>query len=112
MDEPDGVRKKHAKPIPRVGGIAIVLAYVATYAIALALPFSYTAVLYRALPNVFQLSLVAGVVFLTGVLDDMIGLNPRQKLIGLGGAAMLAYAVGIRVNIQLFHGLPHWPWLG
>ena len=112
MDEPDGVRKKHAKPIPRVGGIAIVLAYVATYAIALALPFSYTAVLYKALPHVFQLSLVAGVVFLTGVLDDMIGLNPRQKLIGLGGAAMLAYAVGIRVNIQLFHGLPNWPWLG
>ena len=39
LDHPDGTRKKHASPIPRVGGIAIVIAYVATFAIALALPF-------------------------------------------------------------------------
>jgi len=112
LDQPDGVRKKHLKPIPRVGGIAIVLAYVSTFAIALALPFSYTSVLYRALPNILELSLVAGVVFMTGVLDDMIGLSARQKLIGIGGAAILAYAVGIRVDIHLFHGLPNWHWLG
>ena len=36
LDHPDGLRKKHASPIPRVGGIAIVTAYVATFAIALA----------------------------------------------------------------------------
>ena len=112
LDHPDGGRKLHVKAVPRVGGIAIVLAYVSTYAIALALPFSYTFVLHRALPQILQLSLIAGVVFLTGVLDDMIGLSARQKLIGLGGAAMLAYAVGIRVDIHLFHGLPSWPWLG
>jgi len=112
LDQPDGIRKKHAKPIPRVGGIAIVVAYVLTFAIALALPFNYTSVLYHALPNILELSLVAGIVFLTGVLDDMIGLNPRQKLIGIGGAAMLAYAGGIRVNINLFHILPNSPWVG
>ena len=112
LDEPDGIRKKHLKAVPRVGGIAIVLAYVSTFAIALALPFSYTFVLYRALPNILQLSLVAGVVFLTGVLDDMIGLSARQKLIGIGGAAMLAYAVGIRVPIRMFNILPDAPWLG
>jgi len=112
LDQPDGVRKKHVKAVPRVGGIAIVLAYVSTFAIALALPFSYTSLLYRALPNILELSLVAGVVFLTGVLDDMIGLSARQKLIGIGGAAVLAYAVGIRVPIHLFNGLPNWPWLG
>jgi len=112
LDQPDGVRKKHLKPIPRVGGIAIVLAYVSTFAIALALPFSYTYVLHRALPNIFELSLVAGIVFMTGVLDDMIGLSASQKLIGIGGAAVLAYAVGIRVDIHLFNGLPNWHWLG
>ncbi len=112
LDHPDGVRKKHSKAVPRVGGIAIVLAYISTFAIALALPFSYTFVLHRALPHILQLSLVAGIVFLTGVLDDMIGLTAKQKLMGLGGAAMLAYAVGIRVDIHLLHGLPNWPWLG
>jgi UDP-GlcNAc:undecaprenyl-phosphate/decaprenyl-phosphate GlcNAc-1-phosphate transferase len=111
MDHPDGVRKKHHKAVPRVGGIAIVLAYVSTFAIALALPFGYTAMLTRAVPQILQLGLVAAIVFLTGVLDDLIGLAAKQKLIGLIGAAMLAYAVGIRVDIHLFNGLPSIPWL-
>jgi UDP-GlcNAc:undecaprenyl-phosphate/decaprenyl-phosphate GlcNAc-1-phosphate transferase len=111
LDHPDGVRKKHLTPVPRVGGIAIVLSYVATFSIALALPFSYTSVLHHALPSILQYSLVAGIVFLTGVLDDMVGLTARQKLIGILGASGLAYAAGIRVDIRLFH-LPSWPWLG
>ena len=38
LDHPDGVRKKHVTPVPRVGGIAIVASYVITFVIALALP--------------------------------------------------------------------------
>ena len=112
LDHPDGQRKKHASPIPRVGGIAIVTAYVATFAIALALPFSYTHVLHQALGNIIPLTLVGSVVFLTGVLDDLIGLNAWQKLLGIGGASVLAYCTGIRVNIHLFPGISAWPWLG
>src|ERR1700722_15230092 len=112
LDHPDGVRKKHASPIPRVGGIAIVMAYVATFAIALALPFSYTQVLHKALPQILELTAVGFVVFLTGVLDDLIGLSAKQKLIGIGAAASFAYASGIRVDIHLLPGLPGWHWLG
>ena len=91
LDHPDGDRKVHAMALPRVGGIAIVISYVATFGIALALPFTYTYVLRDAFPNIVQLSLVAGVVFLTGVLDDLLGLNAWQKLIGIGSAAVLAF---------------------
>ena len=112
LDHPDGVRKTHAKAVPRVGGIAIVLAYAATFVIALVLPFSYTFVLHNALRNIIPLTLVAGIVFLTGVLDDLIGLTAWQKLIGIAGASTLAYFAGIRVEIQLLHSLPAWPWLG
>jgi len=112
LDHPDGVRKKHTTAIPRVGGIAIVIAYVATFAIAFLLPFSYTFVLRKALPNILQLSMVASMVFLTGVLDDLVGLTAWQKLTGLGGASALAYWAGIRVDIHLFHFLPGWPLLG
>jgi len=62
LDHPDGGRKKHATAVPRVGGIAIVLAYVLTFAIALALPFSYTYVLHRALPHILHLVLAGSVV--------------------------------------------------
>ena len=112
LDHPDGGRKLHATALPRVGGIAIVLSYAATFAIALALPFSYTYLLHKALPDILRLSLVGAVVFLTGVIDDLIGLKAKQKLIGIVGASMLAFWGGIRVDIHFLHFLPQWPWLG
>jgi UDP-GlcNAc:undecaprenyl-phosphate GlcNAc-1-phosphate transferase len=112
LDLPDGGRKVHTTPVPRVGGIAIVVAYLATFAIAFSLPFSYTYVLHKALPNILALTLVGSVVFLTGVVDDLFGLTAWQKLIGIGGASVLAYFAGIHVDIQILHGLPAWPGLG
>ena len=111
LDHPDGVRKKHAAAVPRVGGIAIVLAYVFSFAIAFALPFSYTYVLHRALPHILRLVLAGSVVFATGVLDDRLRLSAWKKLMGIAGAAVLAYAAGIRVDIHILHSLPAWPGL-
>src|ERR1700723_3724014 len=111
LDHPDGVRKKHATAVPRVGGIAIVLAYVLTFAIAFALPFSYTSVLRHALPHILRLVLAGSVVFATGVLDDRLCLSAWKKLAGIASAAVLAYAAGIRVDIHILHGLPAWPGL-
>src|SRR5580692_6166084 len=111
LDHPDGVRKKHAAAVPRVGGIAIAVAYLATFAIAFALPFTYTYVLHRALPHILHLALAGSVVFATGVLDDRLRLNAWKKLIGIVGAAVLAYAAGIRVDIHILHSLPAWPGL-
>jgi UDP-GlcNAc:undecaprenyl-phosphate GlcNAc-1-phosphate transferase len=112
LDHPDGGRKLHAGPVPRVGGIAIALSYVATFAIALALPFNYGHVLHKALPDILRLTMVAAVIFFTGVVDDLVGLKAKQKLLGIGGASMLAYWAGIRVNIHSLNHLPEWPWLG
>src|SRR6202167_773860 len=111
LDHPDGVRKKHAAAVPRVGGIAIVLAYISTFAIALALPFTYSYVLHRALPHILHLVLAGSVVFATGVLDDRLRLSAWKKLAGIASAAVLAYAAGIRVDIHILHGLPAWPGL-
>jgi len=111
LDHPDGDRKMHATALPRVGGIAIVISYIATFGLALALPFTYTYVLRNALPNIIQLGLVGGVVFLTGVLDDLLGLNAWQKLIGIASAAVLAFLAGIRVEIHFLQSLPGGPWL-
>ena len=111
LDRPDGIRKRHASPIPRVGGIAIALAYVLTFAVAFVLPFSYRYVLHDGFSTIVKLTLCASVVFLTGLLDDAFGFKASQKLIGIAAAAILAYAAGIRVPINLF-GIPSsWPWV-
>jgi len=112
LDHPDGVRKKHAAPVPRVGGIAIVVSYVITFAVAMALPFADTQHLRHELPNILPLALAASIVFFTGVLDDLIGLAAWQKLIGITGASVLAYFGGMHVEIRSLSGLPSWPWLG
>lgn len=112
LDHPDGVRKKHATPIPRVGGIAIVLSYVTTFVIALALPFTYTARLHSAVSEILPLTLVGFVVFLTGVLDDLVGLAAWQKLAGIAGASVLAYFAGIHVDIHLLQSFHVWPGFG
>jgi UDP-GlcNAc:undecaprenyl-phosphate GlcNAc-1-phosphate transferase len=111
LDHPDGNRKKHASAVPRVGGIAIVGAYVGTFALALVLPFTYGYVLHNALPSIWKLALAASVVFLTGVIDDLVGLKAGQKMIGIGGAAVLAYFANIRVDIHFLHSLSGWHWL-
>jgi UDP-GlcNAc:undecaprenyl-phosphate GlcNAc-1-phosphate transferase len=112
LDHPDGIRKKHVAPVPRVGGIAILLSYVITFGIALALPFTYTQHLHHELHDILPLALAASVVFLTGVLDDLFGLAAWQKLAGITAASVLAYFSGIHVEIQMLRGLPAWPWLG
>ena len=43
VDHPDGGRKRHGSPIPRVGGIAIALSYVMAFGVVLLLPFNYNA---------------------------------------------------------------------
>ena len=93
VDQPDRRRKMHAHPIPRVGGIPIFIAY------ALALyPYPHTpAALANYLPLIQKLAPAATVVFATGLIDDLIGLKPWQKLLGQLVAAYLAYWAGVRV---------------
>jgi UDP-GlcNAc:undecaprenyl-phosphate GlcNAc-1-phosphate transferase len=93
VDQPDRRRKIHAHPIPRVGGIPIFI----SYAFAL-YPYPHTpAALAEYLPLIQKLAPAATVVFATGLIDDLIGLKPWQKLIGQLGAAGLAYWAGVRV---------------
>jgi UDP-GlcNAc:undecaprenyl-phosphate GlcNAc-1-phosphate transferase len=111
LDHPDGHRKKHSGPMPRVGGIAIALSYVGTFAIAFLLPFSYAQILHQALPDIWKLTLVASVIFLTGVLDDLVGLTAWQKLVGILAGCVLAYCSGIRVDLHLLPGFAAYPWI-
>jgi UDP-GlcNAc:undecaprenyl-phosphate GlcNAc-1-phosphate transferase len=98
VDRPDQFRKLHSKPIPRVGGIAIAIAYASSFVIALILPFSYTSTLYPALPHIWQLCLAASLIFATGLTDDLIGLNPKWKLAEQLLAACMAYMAGIQIH--------------
>ena len=98
VDHPDH-RKLHKKPTPRLGGIPIVLSYALAVALVWAFPPAHEHLYIQHKQLLWSLLPAAGIIFLTGLLDDLIGLRPRQKL--LGQAAGSALAVGMGTHIAL-----------
>jgi UDP-GlcNAc:undecaprenyl-phosphate GlcNAc-1-phosphate transferase len=101
-DSPDGVRRLHASPVPRLGGIAV---YLATAIVSTGVFFVGTAVFVpghvvtpddaRMLIGTF---IGASLLFLVGLLDDVRGLPPSAKFIAQVAAALIAYYFGVRLE--------------
>jgi UDP-GlcNAc:undecaprenyl-phosphate GlcNAc-1-phosphate transferase len=96
VDLPSG-RKIHPRPIPRVGGIAIFLAYVLTCGSAL---------LFQALqgqPTLAGLQIAGllgggALIFGMGLLDDLRGLSPGLKFAVQACVGLVAYMCGIGIH--------------
>ena len=108
LDRPDHVRKLHAVATPRTGGVAILASYAGAYALLLALPLSGSGFIAANLGAMWRFMPPVALVFLTGLLDDWLGLRPWQKLLGQLGAAVWAYAAGLRILSMA--GLTAPPW--
>lgn len=86
VDRPGG-RKIHKSPIPRVGGIAL-----------------YLGGLIGALPFLTESSQMLGImlagtfIFLIGLLDDLIDLQPRVKLAGQIFACLILFFFSVKIS--------------
>lgn len=98
VDRPDNGRKLHPRPIPRVGGIVIAISYAAAFAIVLSLPFASDAVR-DVIPSFWAFVPAAELIFITGLLDDIVCLRPWQKLSGQLVAALIAWYAGVRIEV-------------
>ena len=96
VDEPDE-RKIHKNPIPRVGGIAILIAG----AIPLLGMFFWNNRISRIFLQdtslILSLILGGGVIAIVGILDDLFNIRARYKLIGQMGAALIVYSLGMKI---------------
>lgn len=101
VDTPGG-RKSHAGEIARLGGVAIVTGLVfgvgSAWLIQGAVPFEPV--------DLFATILGGGLVFLVGVVDDVVGISALKKLVIEVAAATLVVGMGWKFNVL---GLP---WLG
>lgn len=86
VDKPDQ-RKVHSKTMPRMGGVAVYLAFVAGSLLALPL----------GLP-LMGLLLGATMITLLGIVDDIRGMSPWIKLLGQMASAAMVIPFGIRVE--------------
>jgi UDP-GlcNAc:undecaprenyl-phosphate/decaprenyl-phosphate GlcNAc-1-phosphate transferase len=100
-DMPDGERRIHTRPIPRLGGVAVFACTAGT------LLLFFGAIRLDILPleqRGFLVGLMLGgtLLFATGIVDDVRGLTPRVKLLAQIGASVVAYGFGFRIEtIQL-----------
>jgi UDP-GlcNAc:undecaprenyl-phosphate GlcNAc-1-phosphate transferase len=100
VDRP-GHRKVHAYPIPRVGGIAIAIAYAACLIPGIGAQPEFTGPLWKLLPG-------AAMVFLTGLVDDFFPLKTLLKIAGLVTAASLVFWNGLHIGDLAAQPLPMW----
>jgi UDP-GlcNAc:undecaprenyl-phosphate GlcNAc-1-phosphate transferase len=103
LDEPDE-RKIHEVPVPRLGGVAIAIAFGAALAFAAAVTNDLDTVS-SLRPNRAPAILAgASLLVLVGVIDDVRGMRAMVKLIWQVAAAVLAFALGLSVERL------HLPW--
>lgn len=97
VDEPDGHRKIHKEPIPRVGGIAILLACIGSCS-TVALLSSFNVVPAHAFATTILIAPAAGIIFFIGLADDLFHLSAIQKLAGQTTAAVIVVLAGLRIR--------------
>src|SRR4030043_1968621 len=88
VDRPDGRLKKHKKPMPYLGGIAIYLSFL----LALAFSFEFN-------QEVLGLLLAGTIVVLLGLIDDLGFLKPWVKFTGQMIAVLVLVRSGIFIKL-------------
>ena len=91
VDNPNA-RRVNKKPMPTIGGLGIFVTFNIGAFVLLREQFPTH--------ELFALLLASSVIVLTGLIDDILELNPKQKMFGILIAALIIYFLaGIRMNV-------------
>ncbi len=107
-DAPGG-RRVHRRPTARLGGLGIFWGFGVALALAVYTESSARAALVASGVGTIGLLVGAGLMLITGLLDDVRGLRPVTKLILQVAAASLVYLAGWRVEYVGLPGAGAWP---
>ncbi len=99
FDLPIEARKVHTRAIPRIGGIAVFIAFFAPL-IGLAIYTNrISGLLYQDATMFTALCCGAGAILTLGIYDDLKGADAKTKLIVQAGIAAMMWSVGFRVDL-------------
>lgn len=112
VDHPNE-RKVHTKVMPRLGGLAIFLAFAGGF-LAISPVFGLIDHTGMKANTVWGILIGGAIIVLTGALDDRFDLKPKQKLLGILAAAVVVVAFGMKVEfinipfVETGHVLADW----
>lgn len=99
LDRPSEARKVHSRATPRIGGVAVVLAFFTPILGLAVYENDVSALLYGDLRLVTGLFLGAAAIVALGVYDDLKGASARLKLVVQISVAAALWFVGFRIEL-------------
>ncbi len=106
VDQPSE-RRINKKPIPRGGGLALVVSCALTFIIARVFFFS-SIENYYLFNKISAITIAVFLLVAIGFADDILSLNPFVKLFGQIAVALILFATGISVDNLVVFALPAW----
>jgi UDP-GlcNAc:undecaprenyl-phosphate/decaprenyl-phosphate GlcNAc-1-phosphate transferase len=97
-------RDVHSTPIPRLGGVALLLGFAAALGLATTVPF-LSGTFGEGLSGPIGILLAAVVITVVGVIDDLVGLDALTKLVGQALAGVVMATFGVQLLAVPVNGL-------
>jgi UDP-GlcNAc:undecaprenyl-phosphate GlcNAc-1-phosphate transferase len=112
VSEPESDRHLHSAALPRLGGVAIFLAFLCAVGVALLLNwFHPTLSINFSSRMLLSLLLPGTLIFLLGLYDDIRGAKPYVKFSVQAIAGCILYAFGLQIfDLPVLLGHHHLPW--
>jgi UDP-GlcNAc:undecaprenyl-phosphate/decaprenyl-phosphate GlcNAc-1-phosphate transferase len=109
---PGDSRHVHQNPLPRLGGVAIFLAFSVSLSLWLALSLIFPRLVTGVAPlTLLRIYLPACVIFCLGIYDDLRGAGPYLKFAVQALAAVMLFLGGMRIlDLPLVFGQHSLPW--
>lgn len=98
VDRPDGRRKLHLTPVPRLGGLAVFAAFALACALLLGLEYAGVFVSDLSASAYLHLLLACAAVAAVGIVDDIYDVRPVAKLLVQSLAALYLFGNGYRID--------------
>jgi UDP-GlcNAc:undecaprenyl-phosphate GlcNAc-1-phosphate transferase len=112
VSAPKGGRHVHRSPLPRLGGVAIFLAFSISMSLWLGLSIIFPRLVEGLAPaTLLRIYVPACLIFCLGIYDDLRGAGPYLKFAVQAIAAAMLFAGGMRVlDVPLIFGSYSLPW--
>ncbi|MFH1386105.1 MAG: MraY family glycosyltransferase [bacterium] len=81
-------RSSHSKPIPRCGGVVVALVFIVSM------------LMFYGWNHLYILPYLLGglLIFMVGIMDDLVNLKGKQKILGMVASALLPVLFGLKLN--------------